>query len=354
MRSIQLLLAVLLLGCPADPDPVDPGPCHFDSDGDGFGHPADHEPTGAQCGDGPGEVVDGSDCDDGDAGVHPDAVEVPDDWFDQNCDGLESISCMPDRDGDGYGAPPNVVEEDGDCEEPELRPTWDFVDCDDEDAAIHTGAEEIPEDGIDQDCDGADAPLCFYDGDQDGYGAGAGQPGPGGSCEHEFLSGVGGDCDDSADWISPDGVDVPDDGWDQDCSGSDSITCLLDGDGDGSPGTDAIIDLDGECDPDRLPAWVPADCDDADPGVSPTATDVADDGIDQDCNGVDAVACFNDWDQDGYGAGDVFADADGQCADPYESPIDGDCDDGVDWIHPAAPEIAGDPFDSNCDGDPEN
>jgi MYXO-CTERM domain-containing protein len=35
-------------------------------------------------------VADGGDCDDGDAGVHPAADEVPGDGVDQDCDGVDA------------------------------------------------------------------------------------------------------------------------------------------------------------------------------------------------------------------------------------------------------------------------
>ena len=53
----------------------------------------------------------------------------------------------PDSDGDGF-----------DIDE----------DCDDDDAS--PGAPEIPNDGIDQDCDGSD-PVVFADTDGDGFTA---------------------------------------------------------------------------------------------------------------------------------------------------------------------------------------
>ena len=42
------------------------------------------------------------------------------------------------------------------------------VDCDDSDASVYPGATELPNDGIDQDCDGSDSivPLGF---DGDGF-----------------------------------------------------------------------------------------------------------------------------------------------------------------------------------------
>ena len=57
--------------------------------------------------------------------------------------------CAFDRDGDSYTLP-------GSC-------TGSADDCNDNDASIHPGAVEIPYDGIDQDCSGAD--LTFNNGD---------------------------------------------------------------------------------------------------------------------------------------------------------------------------------------------
>jgi hypothetical protein len=56
---------------------------HPDADGDGFGDPTR---SVRACEVLPGTVADGTDCDDGDADVHPDAPEVCD-GMDQNCDG---------------------------------------------------------------------------------------------------------------------------------------------------------------------------------------------------------------------------------------------------------------------------
>ncbi len=73
----------------------------------------------------------------------------------------------------------------------------------------------------------------------------------------------------------------------------------------------------------------PADCNDTNPAIHPGATDIPDNGIDEDCSGVDAVNS----DRDGDGV-----------ARPQ------DCDDANPAIHPGAREVLGNDVDENCDG----
>jgi hypothetical protein len=70
------------------------------------------------------------------------------------------------------------------------------------------------------------------------------------------------------------------------------------------------------------------DCDDADPGIAPGATDPYGDDIDQDCDGRDGV------------------DADGDGATVEE----GDCADDDDSVGPHAADRVGDGVDQDCDG----
>lgn len=124
-----------LVACPGPADTDTP----VDSDGDG--------------------VVDTQDCAPGDPTIHPGAAEVCD-GVDQDCDGdidedaIDQSTWFADEDEDGHGDP-EVYEVA--CEVPGAVAVGD--DCDDSNAAVHPGAEEVCGDGVDNDCvDGA--PRC--------------------------------------------------------------------------------------------------------------------------------------------------------------------------------------------------
>jgi len=128
------------------------------------------------------------------------------------------------------------------------------MDCDDNDPRIHPGADEITNNDQDEDCDGKDDHNAA-DNDGDGYSTDT-------------------DCNDSDRRIYPYAFDVPDDGIDQNCDGKDAQTPI--DEADKSPEDN---DADGFS--------VDDDCNDNDATVYPGADDIADDGIDQDCDGSD-------------------------------------------------------------------
>ena len=80
-------------------------------------------------------VSSGSDCDDTDYSINPNAYDMPNDGIDQDCDGVDSSSGggSVDNDNDGYDA---------------------SVDCDDSNYFVHPGMSEIWSNGVDDDCDG--------------------------------------------------------------------------------------------------------------------------------------------------------------------------------------------------------
>jgi hypothetical protein len=291
----------------------------------------------------PGLVDVGGDCNDLDPWVSPGAPEGVADGIDQDCDGEER--CHLDQDGDGRGVPTLISSVDLDCLDPQEAPVGD--DCDDGAADRYPGAEEVPGDGIDQDCTGADLTGCYQDLDSDGYGA----PQVVGSvdldCEDPGESAVAGDCDDDAPEVYPGVPELLADGIDQDCDGGDA--CYLDADGDGA-GNPAQVRLSDDLDCDD-PFEAPAgdDCSDAAADAFPGATEVVADGIDQDCDGSEW--CWFDGDGDGYGVdGALVPSDDGSCAGPGEAAVVGDCDDTRAEVHPRAEEVPADGIDQDCDG----
>ena len=109
--------------------------------------------------DGDGHVADvldgGTDCDDANGSVHPDADELCD-GVDNDCDGgtdefdaVDAVSWYRDTDGDGAGDASDLTQG---CSAPS-----GFVesagDCDDDDASVSPTADEVCGNGVDDDCD---------------------------------------------------------------------------------------------------------------------------------------------------------------------------------------------------------
>jgi hypothetical protein len=128
-----------------------------DGDGDGFGDPLDSRTS---CGPPGGPwVANSDDCDDFNADINPDAIEICD-GLDNDCDGLSDPPTAADAptwhlddDADGFGVDTETTVA---CLQPAGVWTEASGDCDDTDARIHPGAEEFC-DGADFDCDGAEA-----------------------------------------------------------------------------------------------------------------------------------------------------------------------------------------------------
>jgi hypothetical protein len=169
----------------------------------------------------------------------------------------------------------------------------------------------VPVSLIDRDADGVPAALSPSCVDVEG------------PCDHPCPPAIAAiDCDDTRPDVSPSGFESCADDIDQDCDGADAECGDQDGDGVRA------------CGPLMAPVLpLTCDCSDFDHGVAPGLAEVCGDGIDQDCDFVDA-AC----DRDGDGVGADIA-------------IGGrpDCDDGDPTVHPGAAEVDCD-RDRNCNG----
>ena len=348
--------------CDGDIDPataVDADPWFTDGDGDGYGDPTTEAPA---CEPSSDQVADGTDCDDGDASIHPNADETcngVDDDCDSDIDPGSSVDAPrwhPDADGDGYGDADSFTTA---CSQPSDTQA-DDSDCDDGDPAINPeGTERC--NGVDDDCDGEidpdtsiDASTWYTDRDGDGYGDPATAATACAAASDQVADNT--DCDDATGAVNP-GVSEMCNGVDDDCDGDvDPDTSLGtrswyddddgDGYGDSSAATTACAAASGQ-------VSTPGDCDDADSAIHPAATELCN-GIDDDCDGsvdpgtsADATTWYTDSDDDGYGdpatAASACAATSGQVAD------DSDCDDGDAAIHPAATELCN-ATDDDCDG----
>ncbi|MCB9760115.1 MAG: hypothetical protein H6739_09800 [Alphaproteobacteria bacterium] len=219
----------------------------------------------------------------------------------------DDTGVLVDEDGDGVGA---------------------AEDCDDGDASVHPGAEEVC-DGVDNNCDDVvdeGVTTTWYgDGDADGYGAddqtleACAQP--------EGYAAAGGDCDDSDPAWHPGAVE-------DDCTDPNDYNC------DGSVG---YADADG----DGFAAC--AECDDADAAIHPGATEVCDE-VDNNCDGSidEGVTGTYYQDSDGDGHGDPAFSTEA-CAQPtgYVATAT-DCDDGDGAVNPDAVEVCNG-IDDDCD-----
>jgi hypothetical protein len=205
---------------------------------------------------------------------------------------------------------------------------------------------EIVGDGVDNDCDGFE--LCYADGDVDGFGAAMPVESAGDvDCTDPGEAAEAGDCDDSDSTFRPNVAEIAADGADQNCD--DIEVCYVDVDGDGYGTPTVVTSEDLTCTAAGL-SPLATDCDDTvELGSlrSPGLAEVPADGLDQDCD--DLEACYADADQDGYGGSALVDASDLDCVDPGESVVGSDCDDATATTHPEAEEHPGDEVDGDCD-----
>lgn len=120
---------------------------------------------------------------------------------------------------------------------------------------------------------------------------------------------------------------------------------VTEGDADTDTDTDTdepVVDMDDDG------AAAELDCDDNDATRYPGAPEIVADGIDQDCDTVDA--CYMDADADGHGTDQVVSGASLDCAAGPGAAFADDCDDTAPTVYPGAADDTDDTLDNDCDG----
>lgn len=353
--------ATEIVGNEVDDDCSGKETCYLDTDGDKYrkGVAFTVVSNDADCSD--STELDnkflGEDCDDSNAAINPAATEITGDQVDQNCDKQET--CFLDRDSDGYrpNSTSTIISSDVDCADAsEATSSIPTGDCDDFNSAIKPSATEVAGDQVDSNCDGAE--TCFLDADDDGYrpSSSATKSSSDTDCldsGEAVTTDPTGDCSDSSASVHP-GASESCNNVDDDCDGTvdNGATGTFykdaDGDGFGNPN----ITSQG-CSSSSVFVSVAGDCNDNNPAIKPSATEIAGDEVDQNCDGRET--CFKDQDDDGY-RGDTTStvlSSDTDCADAGEAPSSDpttDCNDLNAAIKPGATETVGDQVDFNCDG----
>jgi hypothetical protein len=207
---------------------------------------------------GSGAACSASDCDDTNADISPDALEMCD-YVDNDCDGETD---------EGFGFGDACSDGVGVCK---VSGTYDSC-SEDGSSAVCSAEEDLTKklsaeicNSKDDDCNGATDEGC--DDDADGYCDGSMSVGSGAACTE-------GDCDDSDEDINPDGFEACD-GVDNDCNGETDEGC--DDDADGYCDTDMLYGDGAVCES--------GDCDDSDADISPSAEEVCTTSYDDNCDG---------------------------------------------------------------------
>jgi hypothetical protein len=356
-----------------DDDAIDAPIWAIDADGDGFGS-ENTETFLTACTQPAGYVADTTDCDDGEASVNPNEIEVCD-GLDNDCnetiddDATDALQWWLDDDRDGFGTSLDTVFA---CEQP-VSYVDNADDCDDNEETINPdGTETCDVLDADEDCNGmaddgdtsATGKTNYYaDGDSDTYGTGTATP----YCDAPAgLATNNTDCDDTVASVNPGETEICDaSDTDEDC---DSLADDADGSVAAAGKSTFYFDNDADtygdattttsaCDQPVSYVSNDTDCDDLNAAINPDATEACDAAdADEDCNGL-----ADDDDSTATGKANYYADTDGDTygagsATPYCDPIAGyvstntDCDDTSSAINPGATEICDAAnIDEDCD-----
>ena len=363
---------------PADINPNSPSETYYDGNDqncDGWSDfDADQDGQDA-------DVFGGTDCDDTDYGINYDPFlnnlnEYVNDGVDQNCDGLEL--CYIDADQDSFGNSSGATGSSNALNCIATGFADNTSDCsgafgNDDDGTVYPGAIEIC-DGQDNDCNGSLLPVeidndfdtfveciidvngwdgtssvvggddCddgdatlfptrvwFADTDVDGFG-------DAGNTQIACIQPTGfiaddSDCDDSDATVYPSAPEFCD-GQDNDCNGS-LLSVEIDTDADSY--VDCTIDAGGW---DGTSSVVGGDdCNPENALIFPTATELLNDGVDQNCDSQEL--CPSDSDLDGFGDSDLGTGLSTalDCFQTGFSGNDTDCDDTNAFAYPGAAEL---------------
>jgi hypothetical protein len=340
-------------GVTDEDDALDATTWYMDVDTDGYG---DVSVMLVSCGQPAGYVEDGTDCDDLDRSVHPNATEFCDE-IDNDCDGSVDEErgnlFYADVDGDGYGDPLTSSEA---CVAP-LTYVDDDSDCDDTDAAINLGAAELCN-GLDDDCDGItdeddaqDALTWYLDADSDLYGNASAMLVSCGQPAGYVVDNT--DCDDLNRTVNPGASELcnsVDDNCNSTVDEGVKTTFFADADGDGYGNAATTTEA---CSAPSGFVSDATDCDDENAGAFPGASEFCN-SIDDDCDGVtdesdalDATTWYLDADSDLYGNASAMLVS---CGQPAGYVVDNtDCDDLNRTVNPGASELCNG-IDDDCDG----
>ena len=181
-----------------------------------------------------------------------------------------------DADGDGYGNDEFTIEA-CDAKDGYIAQNGD---CDDNNAAVNPGAEEICN-GIDDNCNGEidedlNCVIFYRDNDNDGFGDSNNTMQGSGTPPEGWVLWAG-DCDDTDDLVNVLADEIMGNGIDDNCDGdTDSGVRYIDADGDGY-GSENESAADG--------VFNKLDCDDDNADVHPYTLEIVGDGVDNDCDG---------------------------------------------------------------------